>query len=81
MQVAAGAAADYAIDGDGKQYQLPKSERFAVLHVRPTYTRLHPLNGIPGCFKAFLGLRAVFDWHCNEADQVISDAPQIKGPR
>ena len=81
MQVAAGAAADYAIDGDGNEYQLPKGEKFAVLHVRPTFTQLSPLTNIPGCFRAFLGLRDVFRWHCEEADQVINYAPKIKGPR
>lgn len=81
MQVAAGASADYALDGNGEEYQLPIAERFAVLHVRPTYTRLSPLEGIPGCFKAFLGLRAVFEWHCQESENVIGYAPQLKGPR
>jgi hypothetical protein len=81
MQVAAGAGADYALDGDGNQYELPKPEKFAVLHVRPTFTRMSPLTGIPACFKAFLGLRAVFEWHCNDSEQVIGYSPQIKGPR
>jgi hypothetical protein len=81
MQVAAGAGADYALDGDGNQYDLPKADRFAVLHVRPTFTRLSPLANIPDCFRAFLGLRAVFDWHCNYAEGVIREAPQLKGPR
>lgn len=81
MQVSAIAGADYAIDGNGEQYQLPSAERFAVLHVRPTYTKLSPLSNIDGCFKAFLGLRAVFEWHCVEAESVIGYAPQIKGPR
>lgn len=81
LQVAAGAGADYALDGDGNKYQLPKAERFAVLHVRPTYTKLHPLEQIPECFKAFLGLRAAFDWKCKTSEFVIKDAPKIQGPR
>jgi hypothetical protein len=81
MQVAAGAAADYALDGDGNEYQLPKADRFAVLHVRPTFTKLSPLSGIPGAFKAFLGLRVLFEWDCTEADNCIGYAPQVKGPR
>jgi hypothetical protein len=81
MQVAAGAAADYAIDGDGNHYELPKAEKFAVLHVRPTFTRLYPLNGIPAAFKAFLGLRTVFEWQCTESEKVIVDTPKIQGPR
>ena len=81
LQVAAGANADYALDGNGEQYQLPAAERFAVLHVRPTYTRLSPLENIDGCFKAFLGLRAVFEWDVTESEQVIGYAPQLHGPR
>jgi hypothetical protein len=81
LQVAAGANADYALDGDGNEYQLPQPEKYAVLHVRPTFTRMSPLNGIPGCFRAFLALRAVFDWQTTESEQVLSYAPQIKGPR
>jgi hypothetical protein len=81
LQVAAGANADYALDGDGNQYQLPEPEKYAVLHVRPTFTRMSPLNGIPGCFTAFLALRSVFEWQATESEQVLSYAPQIKGPR
>jgi hypothetical protein len=81
LQVSAAGGADYALDGNGEQYDLPEAERFAVLHIRPTYTRMSPLNGIPGCFRAFLGLRAVFDWHCNESENVIGYAPQLKGER
>jgi hypothetical protein len=81
LQVAAGAGADYALDANGEQYQLPEAERFAVLHVRPTFTRLSPLEGIEGCFRAFLGLRAVFEWDVMESEQVVGYAPQLHGPR
>src|SRR6266849_914879 len=42
MQVGAAANTDYAINDNGEPFQLPPLERFAVLHIRPRYARLHP---------------------------------------
>lgn len=77
MQVAAAAYADYAIDDDGEPFQLPHPERFAVLHIRPSYARMPPLSRIPECFQGFLGLRAIFSWHVNTSESVIQYAPKI----
>lgn len=78
LQLAALVNADYMFDTSGNQAALPKYDRCAVLHVRPRFSRLSPLNGIPGCFQAFLGLRNVFEWHVTEADGVIGTAPKVE---
>jgi hypothetical protein len=78
MQCAALEYADYALDAEGNEYQLPNAEAFGVLHVRPTYARLSPLEGIPACYKAFLGLREVHRWMCETSESVIRVAPKIE---
>jgi hypothetical protein len=79
MQLAAVDGADYAINSaDGEKFTLPKAEQFGVMHIRPTYARLSPIARIDKCFKAFLGLRAVFDFEVNDADNVIEYAPKIE---
>jgi len=78
MQVGAGNGADYAIGMDGEQFKLPDAERFAALHIRPTYARLSPLNGVDECFKAFLHLRGVHRWMCETSEEVIGYAPKIQ---
>lgn len=81
MQLAALAGADYALDEHGNEFQLPKPDMFAIGHIRPTFTRLSPVNNIPEAFKCFLALRQVFRWQCEISDDVIAYAPQLKGPR
>jgi len=78
MQVAAAAEADYAFDDNGNKFQLPTPERFAALHLRPTFGRLHPLENIEEAFKAFLGLRAVFQWDTEFAEQTVRYSPKIE---
>jgi hypothetical protein len=78
LQVAAGANADYGIDQDGRPFVLPEIERFAVLHIRPRYARLSPLDNMEENFKAFLGLRAIFEWDTIHAENVIGYAPKIE---
>lgn len=71
LQLAALTYADFAIDADGNEFQLPKPESWGVLHVRPRFARLQPVEHIEESFQAFLGLRAAFDWHCNTKDNVL----------
>jgi hypothetical protein len=78
MQVAAAAHADYAFDDDGHKFKLPVPERFAALHLRPTFGRLHPLENIDEAFASFLGLRATFEWDTEVAEQTIRYSPKIE---
>lgn len=78
LQLAAVTHADYVIAPNGDEKPIPKWDKCAVLHVRPRFTRLHPLNGIEGCFKAFLGLRDVFEWHVAESENVIGVARKVE---
>lgn len=61
-QLAALANADFILDDDGNERPLPQFEKFAILHLRPTFARLVPVNpdAIGPAFQAFLGLAAVF---------------------
>lgn len=78
MQISALANADYMFDANGEPKKLPKCDRGAVLHVRPRFSRLHPLSDLDECFKAFLGLRACFEWDCVTSDSVIGATPKIE---
>lgn len=78
MQIAAAHNADYAINEDGRPFTLPEAEKFAVLHIRPRYARLSPLSNMDESFKAFLGLRACFEWQSVYSDGVIQYAPKIE---
>jgi len=78
MQLAAAENADYAFDANGERYALPRFEKHAVMHLRPTFAKLLPIQGSAQSFKAFLGLRAVFDWQINYADNIIEYAPKLE---
>ena len=80
MQVAAIYYADYALGPSGEQFQLPRADKFAAMHVRPRGVKLHPLSEIEECYKAFLGLRACFEWDKKISDKVIGYAPKITAP-
>jgi hypothetical protein len=81
MQLAALAKADYILEPDGSQRPLPKFERFGLLHVRPTFTRLVPVDLIDECFKQFLALKIVFDFDVQFSDAVLLPAPKLEAPR
>lgn len=78
MQLAAIANADYAIGPDGEQFDLPAIDAYAVLHIRPTFARLIPISVTDSTFQAFLGLREVHKWVCDESENVIKYAPKIE---
>lgn len=81
MQLAAGAFADYAFDGQGNQIAIPKAERFAVAHLRPRYGRLVPVVHLEEAYKSFLGLRECFEWDNTFANEdVLLVAPKIEAP-
>lgn len=78
MQLAAIANADVLLEPDGTERPVPKFDRFAVLHVRPTFARLQPVTRIPECFKAFLALRQVFEWSSEVSDSVLEYSPKVE---
>lgn len=77
LQLSALAYADYILYPDGTQKPIPVFDRFAVLHVRPTFTRLHPVNRIDKCWEAFKAARLVKDWKDNSSESIIGDAPKL----
>jgi len=80
MQLAALAKADYILEADGSTRELPKFERFALLHVRPTFSRLAPVAYVDELFKQFLALKVVFDFDVAHADGVLQPAPKLQAP-
>lgn len=77
LQISAGAFADYKIEPDGSQREIPVYDRYAVLHVRPTFVSLQPLQYVPECFEAFKHARGLKYWRDNVSSQVIVEAPKI----
>lgn len=80
-QLAALANADFILDEDGTERELPHFERFAILHIRPTFAKLIPVVNIPAAFQAFLGLKAVFDDDMAHRDSSLMVAPKIEASR
>lgn len=76
IQLAALAKADFILDLEGKEIEMPHWDKFAILHIRPRSYTLHPVTHIDEAFDAFLGLKAVFDWQVNYEDQSLGWAPQ-----
>lgn len=79
LQLAALANADVILSPDGTESPMPKIDRLAVLHIRPTFAQLKPVNG-RGCFETFLALRKVKEWKDNAANGVVGEAPKIQNP-
>ena len=77
-QLAALAFADVMLTVQGDEYPLPKFDRAAVLHLRPTYSRFIPVDNLESCFQAFLGLKANFDHNVSYGDKVLMHAPKIE---
>lgn len=78
MQLGALAFADYGIDANGRQFELPKPDKYAVMHLRPRGARLHPVVNVEQAFEAFLGLRACFNWDANFSENTVQYTPKIE---
>jgi hypothetical protein len=76
LQIAAIASADFILDIDGTERPLPDFDRFAVLHIRPTFARLIPLD-INGCLEAFNHAVALKRWKDVDSVNVIQAAPKV----
>lgn len=72
MQLAALAKADFILDEKGNEHSIPQFDKYAVLHLRPTFFELIPVDNIDACFDGFLGLKASFDTEIAVADKVLS---------
>jgi hypothetical protein len=77
LQLAALAFADVMLDDEGNEIPMPKFERCAILHLRPTSYELIPVDHLEACFQAFLGLKANFDWDVEHADHVLLATPKF----
>lgn len=76
LQLAALAFADVMIGDEGEDIPMPKWDRCAILHLRPTFYELVPVDRLEECFQAFLGLKANFDWDVAHQDKVLIASPK-----
>lgn len=84
IQVAAIDGADEILtqyhDGHWEASPMFKADRYAVLHIRPTYAVLLPILHIPECFATFLAARKIHEWRHSIAPNVIGEAPRVSVP-
>jgi hypothetical protein len=78
LQLAALAYADVVLTDDGDEIPMFKWDRLAVLHLRPTQSRLLPVVNPEACFQAFLGLKENLNWDVEFQDKIIVDSPPVK---
>ena len=48
-----------------------------MLHVRPRFANLQPVEHIEAGFAGFLGLRAAFEWRVNFEDEVLKMGKKV----
>ena len=77
LQLAALANADFILEVNGNERPMPTFQRYAVLHVRPRAAKLIPVENIPAAFKAFLGLKDLFDFERECEGKILMFAPKI----
>jgi|SRR5215469_3098171 len=77
-QLAALANADFILEDDGTELDLPRFERFAILHLRPTYYELIPVINIAEAFESFLALKTVFYDDMAHAANSLMWAPKVE---
>jgi hypothetical protein len=80
MQLGALAYADFILDVDGTERPIPPFTRFAILHIRPMSATLVPIpkEAVDAWFKAFLGLKVVFDCINEWEDKTLLYAPKVQ---
>ena len=78
IQLAAGAHADFILNEDGTTSELPKFDRFAVLHIRPQSFSLVPFDNkaIEARWEEFLALKRVFEIELEYDDKTLLYAPR-----
>jgi hypothetical protein len=77
MQLAALDKADFILDPEGRELPMHHADAYACLHLRPTYFELRPIDNIEAAWRAFLGLKEVFDWNVNYSDKTLGFAPRV----
>jgi hypothetical protein len=80
MQNAAIAHGDVIIEDNGTETPMPPVDFLGVLHVRPRSCRLYELQHTEAAFRAFLGLKTVFDWTRFEKPSTIPLLPVLQVP-
>lgn len=78
IQLAALGNAEVILQEDGTEAELPHFDRFAILHIRPRFTRFVPVEHTDEWFKAFLGLKAVFDAVVGFEESTLLAAPKVE---
>jgi hypothetical protein len=78
MQLGAIANADFILEPDGTEKNLPHFDKFAILHIRPMGASLIPVAHTDKWFKAFLGLKDCFDCVVEYQDTTLLYAPHIR---
>lgn len=84
LQLAAGQYADFILTPDPdssngwRESDIPKFDGYAILHLRPRGMELVPMYNIEKAFKAFIGLRAAFEWKVECKDNTVGTAPKYE---
>jgi hypothetical protein len=78
MQLAALSHADFILEPDGTEKTLPHFDKHAILHIRPRFSQLIPVDHISEWFRAFLGLKAVYDTVVNYEATTLLHAPKVE---
>jgi hypothetical protein len=71
LQLAALSHCEFIVDPDGKEWEMPRITRHALLHLRPRSWKLIPVNEIEACFGAFCAARKVAYWQENVSGKVL----------
>lgn len=90
IQVAAVAGADTILTKDNyivgdmephwRERPMFRADRFAALHIRPTYAVLLPILHLEECFETFLAARKIHEWQFSVAPNVLGEAPRVSVP-
>jgi hypothetical protein len=78
MQIAALVKADVIMTQDGRELPMPKFDRGAVLHLRPTYAKLIPVEHLDSCFQSFLGCLAIFKHEAEFKDTIMGAVAKVQ---
>lgn len=73
MQLAALSHAECLVDEEGREWDIPKVARHAVLHLRPRSWKLIPVYEAEACFISFLAARKIWWWLHEVAPDVIGE--------
>jgi len=71
LQLAALKYADFIIDPDCGEHEIPPIDHLAVLHLRPRGWKVIPIAGERECFQAFCAALELFRWKDEVADHVL----------